>query len=546
MKSEPYGPAGAGASMSMTHRASMERILSIENAMDVTTVRYKGLHIWPFVRLQLWERLLHPNKYAPPGTIGLAHMARALSKSFFKPGFYLPYIEHSRRHRDNLARLAQYGGVDVLFFSRPEDHTERIGRRYYNPHLDSLVELVKTRYTYLKLEFSAEETGQTTPRVEHTHFFDSIDYLRCDAQRSIIAAFHDNNEQLRLENGRELAGLLAGTRFDLALTEEYMMLEAERILHYARYFSELLTVLAPKVVFLTHYHYDIAMALVLACKSVGVASVNVQRDHQGRHHAMYSHWHQLPEAGYGLLPDYFWCWGKASAEYLVEGASEPRRFHRPLIGGNRWLARWIERDAGRPPVSAAVRDYLRELASESHVVLVTLPAGRAEVPAMVVEAIRESPPAWRWLIRLHPGQAHQATDLETSLRALHLDRVDVVRPTRYPLYALLGRCHRHVTMHSTVAFEALRFGVSTVVIDAAGWEQFVDYLQRGLFTRAKTAGDLLAALSAPPPNLVETAPYIVTDRMYAVDALAEVMSRAKPAAEPAAGEAEERLLMGDG
>ncbi len=74
----------------MDYKTTIERILAIENAMDVTAIRYKGLHLWPLVRMQLWQRLLHPDKYAPPAAIGLKRLATKLSEGFFRPDFYAP------------------------------------------------------------------------------------------------------------------------------------------------------------------------------------------------------------------------------------------------------------------------------------------------------------------------------------------------------------------------------------------------------------------------------------------------------------------------
>ena len=525
MKPDSPPETVARATKSLSYRAATQHILAIEDAMDVTSVLYKDLRVWPFVRLQLWQRLLHPQRFAPPATIGLAHLAQALSQSFFKSEFYLPYVESSRRRQDYLAQLAEHGQVDALFFSRLEDHTERIGWRYCNPHIDAVANLIKTRNTYLKLEFSAEETKQTLPRAEYTHFFDSLEHLKADAQRSLIAAFQDRQELPELVNGQALTELLAGTRFDLALTSEYIMIEAERILHYARYFEELLTVLSPRVVFLTHYHYDIGMALILACRSQGIPSVNLQQNKQGMWHGMYSHWKSVPAEGYGLLPDYFWCWGKSSVEHLVDGMSCPNSNHRALIGGSPWLGSWIHGNMQERASNEAIERYTQALAGEEKVILVTLSSTQFTLPHLVLEAIRSAPMNWRWLIRFHPEQRGQIQQLEDWLQAAALTNVDVEQPSTYPLYSLLPLCHAHITERSTVAYAALRMGIGSIVIDPAGRELFERYIERGHFSRAESTPELLSQLSIPPANLVETTPFVVTDRMYALDALFEVLEK---------------------
>lgn len=511
----------------------MDRILAIESAMDVTSIRYKGLHLWPYVRMQLWQRLMYPKKYAPPGTIGLAHLAKSLSQSFFKPEFYMPYLAHSRRHRDNLSKLTKYGSVDVLFFSRHEDHLDQIGTRFYNRHIDPLTELVKTKYTYLKLELQTEKTSLSLPRVEHTHFYDALEYLRCDAQRSLIAAFQKNTEDLILEEGTVLTALLAKTRFDLALTEEYLMLEGERILHYIRYFKELLSVLQPRAVFFPRYSDDVTMGLIAACSAMGIATVDVQRGVQGPYQGMYGTWQHIPKGGYALLPDYFWCWGQPAVDAIHKGFARIEGAPRPVLGGHRWMAKWIEHDTENFRVSREIQTYSKSLAKHDHVILVTLPKGETGIPDMLLEAIRKAPLDWHWLLRLHPDEKHHVGALEMLLKHFRIQNANVAQATRQPLYALLKNVHRHISMWSVVSYEALRFGIPTLLIHQAGWTLCSDDVEQGRFDTADTAEEIIDWLSGASSIHIEESPYANTERTYALDALLEIMSHKTSALVPA-------------
>ncbi len=502
----------------------MDRILAIESAMDVTSIRYKGLHLWPYVRMQLWQRLMHPNKYAPPATIGLSHLAKRLSQSFFKPEFYMPYLAHSRRHRENLSRLTQYGSVDILFFSRQEDHIDQIGTRFYNRHIDPMTELVKTKYTYLKLELQTEKTSLSLPRVEYTHFYDALEYLRCDAQRSLIAAFQKNTGDLLIEEGKTLTTLLAKTRFDLALTEEFLMLEGERILHYIRYFKELLTALQPKAVFFTRYNDEVTMGLCAACSSLGIATVDIQHGIQGPNQGMYGAWQHIPKGGYALLPDYFWCWGQPAVDAIHEGFARVEGAPRPVLGGHRWMAKWIEHDAENFHVSREIQAYSKSLTDHEQVILVTLPEGETGIPDILLEAMRKAPLDWHWLLRLHPDEKHHVSELEMLLRHLRIQNANVAEATRQPLYALLKNVHRHISMWSAVSYEALRFGVPSLLIHKAGWVLSADYVEKGYFDTADTAEEIIDWLSVPSSIYPEETPYVNTDRTYALDALLEIMS----------------------
>ncbi|MEM8488499.1 MAG: hypothetical protein AAF564_23330 [Bacteroidota bacterium] len=505
----------------MDHKTTIERILAIEKAMDVAAIRYKGVHLWPFVRMQLWQRLLHPNKYAPPAAIGLRRLAHKLSQGFFRPDFYAPYLEHAKRHRSNLAELTDFGSVDVLFFSRQEEHEDVFGGRYYNRLVDPFIDLVKTQYTFLKLELITDQTQETLPRFEHTYFFDSLDYLRCDAQRSVIAAFQESPTIERIQQGNVLTQLLAGTRFDLALTEEYLMMEGERLLHYIRYFKEALAAIRPKVVMLSNYYDNLGMALVSAAKSMGIVTVDIQKDVQGQYHGMYSCWDKAPDAGYEMIPDICWCWGKPAVEHMRLGAGtfNPR----PLIGGNLWLEKWQDQEPVGFGLEPEATTFLDGLRAPQKVVLVSLQQSDRAIPDAMLEAMRKAPPDWFWLIRLHPAQRNKISALQEALEALHLENVNVEEASQLPLYPLLKQSHRHVTQWSTIAVEALRFNVPSLIIHPTGRAQFNHYIKQGHFSYATHAEGIIDALTAPRPPLVEETPYIETNRMFAREALEEIM-----------------------
>lgn len=516
----------------MDYKTTIERILAIEKAMDVTAIRYKGLHLWPLVRMQLWQRLLHPDKYAPPAAIGLKRLATKLSEGFFRPDFYAPYLEHAKRHRNNLSELSEFGPVDILLYSREKDHGDQIGGRYYNRHIDPLIDLIKTHYTFLKLELITDRTDQTLPRFEHTHFFDSLDYLRCDAQRSVIAAFQEFPNIPAIEQGRTLTQLLAGIRFDLALTQEYLMMESERVLHYIRYFKELLTAARPKAVFFVDYYDNIGLALITACKSLGITTVDLQSNRQGKHHGMYSCWNNVPEGGYEMLPDVLWCWGKKSVENIIESQPGNKQQQRAVIGGNTWLAKWIDREPAGFVFDSETSGFINEVNSNQKVILVTLQKSDSKIPKSIIEAMRKAPADWYWLIRLHPQQRGKVDTVANMLAELHIDNANVDQATNLPLYLLLRNCHRHVTGRSSVALEALRFNVPSIIVHSTGVALYKEYIDQGLFSFAKYAEEIIDALYEPTGSLVEDPPYVEIRRMYALDALSDIMSSATSPALP--------------
>ena len=504
----------------MHHRTSIERILAIEKAMDVTTIRYKGLELWPLVRMQLWRRLIHPHKFAPPATIGLKHLAHKLSQSFFKPDFYVSFLEHSKRHQQNLTKLEKGGPVDLLIFSKGEDHTDKLKGKYFNRFLDPVAELARSRFTILKVEVITEATNQSIPRYEHTHFLDALEYIRCDAQRSLINAFQKNGDAAILEKGNELTRLLGGIRFDLALTKEYLMVEAERMLHYIRYFKGILKILKPKAVFLAGYDEELSMALIAACKHLGITTVDMQQQAIGAYHGMYTHWMSMPESGYSLLPDYFWCWSPSDVQNIQDGMSAGTDVHRPVIGGNLWVSKWTEDDRMMPGKNAEA--FLNKLDPSQKRILVSLSNTEDCLGDNLIEAIRQSPPEWHWWVRVHSGMEHKIEEISSIFSDLKISNVEVSIPSKFPIYRLLKYVTWHVCEWSSTAVEALEFGVPSLIIHPAGREQYYQQIMDGYFEYKEKPHEIIEYLNQDPLPGKRADKYIVTNRIYALDALFDV------------------------
>ena len=513
----------------MHQRTSIERILAIEKAMDVTTIRYKGLRLWPLVRMQLWRRLMHPNKFAPPATIGLKHLADKLSQSFFKPDFYVSFLEHSKRHQHNLTKLAKGGPVDLLLFSKGEDHVDKLRGKYFNRYLDPIADLARTRFTTLKVEVITEATNQSLPRYEYTHFLDAEEFIRCDAQRSLINAFQKNGDGAELEKGDQLTRLLGSIRFDLALPKEYLMVEAERMLHYIRYFQGILSVLKPKAVFLAGYGEEFSMALIAACKRLGIITVDVQQQAIGAYHGMYTHWMSMPDTGYKLLPDYFWCWSSSDVQNIQDGKSTSPGFHRPVIGGNLWVSKWFDDESKMPGKNA--ESYLNKLDPDQKRILVSLSNSEDCLGDNLIEAIRQSPPDWHWWVRVYPGKEQKIEEIASLFADLNISNVEVSIPSKIPVYRLLKYVTWHVSEWSTVAIEALQFGVPSVITHPAGRELYYQHIMDGYFAYKEHPAAIIEQIEKNPVVENKVEKYLVTSRIYALDALFDVTESASQMAE---------------
>ena len=241
----------------MDHKYAIEELMRLEDQVDVTSLIYKDLHAWPHIRLQFWNQMLHPGKFTMPANLNVSELASQIKEAFFKTASYVPYLHHHQLHQQHLERLAGHGPIDVLLFSRVEDHADQFAGSFLNRHIDPMATLIGERLNWLKLELGTQRMAATSPRSKGTYFLDSVDYLRCDAQRSLVRAFQHADGLPEIEHAAALSKAIQADGFQLSFDAGWTMMELEKQRHYRDYFKEVLRVLQPQAVMLVCYYYDI-------------------------------------------------------------------------------------------------------------------------------------------------------------------------------------------------------------------------------------------------------------------------------------------------
>ncbi len=313
----------------------------IERECEVNAIRCDGEKVWPLIRMFLWRQLVHG-----PNTLNTKPHPRTLIPSAFTirdpipcPGMSLPE------------------SCEALFLSRHENHVEKIGGKWINSYLDPYLELVKRKFTTLKLEI--EDPGKEARALR---FYDGVHF-----QQPSVAAFTET--PFSLENWDEFQEK-AEPLLGFPIPESNYLLGIHELRLYKAYFSRLLQKIKPKIVFIICWYYERWMSLCWACRDLGIPTVDLQHGKQGKYHGLYSHWGNLPEDGYALMPKYFWTWGKESQENFGQWIPANHAFHQAVVGGNQWLAGWKK---GRYFAEGEIfQNLARKCALYSRVILVSL------------------------------------------------------------------------------------------------------------------------------------------------------------------------------
>lgn len=512
----------------MTNKEAVETIVEIERQFDVTALRYKDIKVWPIIRIWLYFHMIdpcnHPSIDNQPGNAdnllatNLVCIIKApfrIIKNVFKGllagndnNFLtaeLVYIVKAPfrivknmayavncwwLHQKQLKFIYQYRNKEILFYSRCSDHTDQIDNKFYNRFIDPMIDFIQSKYSYLKLELLPHEIQGTLPRYEHTIFLNTSWHFY---RGEITNKFRWFINKKTIKKFSELRKKVFEVTGKIEINEEYFLDQVFQVEQYQKFFRELLTGLKTKVFFFADYTSVIEMGLIWACRKRGIKTVDIQHGTQGDYNGKYSHWTRMSKEGFELLPDFYWSWGEKSRDNIIKWYPAGFRHHLSVVGGNRWLGKWVEdKNFGIDTKQKGFYNYLKTF---NKVILVTFQHTLDSTPEYLFQAMHLSPDNWIWLIRRHPLQRESNEQIQAVMRHHDIKNYEVVNASSYPLFALIKHSDCHVTECSSVALEALFFGLPTSIIHPTGRQVFENYINDGVFDYAATSDKILESIS---------------------------------------------------
>lgn len=482
--------------MEKSYGPLLNQIAAVERSCGVESLRVGKLGVWPLIRKFLWQQLSHSERRMLPLPVD--------SRQF--PGAVLEEPQYLYEDGANV----QPGGC--LFLSRPEEHTDSFSGRAYNRFIDPLISLAKKHGPHLKLEMLTEQGARSVPRFEPTVF------VKCSYTPDV-----QKTECLWI-SGWDSFARPASRILGFELEEMSFLPAVYQILVHRDLFSKIIARMRPRAVFLACWYYEAAMALAWACRLAKIPCVDVQHGKLGKNHGMYTHWTNIPENGYELIPRFFWSWGEASRANITRWFPQGHEHHVSLVGGNQWLGMWM--DGRQPDLSPDSEVFLEGLAQWCRVVLLTLQPLDEPLPEFLLDAMETSPPDCLWLCRLHPLQKARVSEFTQKLRSHRIDRFEMEFATELPLYALLRKSTHHVTGFSSVCYEALHFGLRTAIFHSVGLETYTEELASGDFAPTDGVDALLNYVCHVQNDLDgRSRAYIEVDTDKALHTFEEILRR---------------------
>jgi hypothetical protein len=430
----------------------------IEIKYPVNEWAYKGVKIWPVIRLNLAMKLHQQSEKSTEKSQSI--------KTDNRP-FFSTYIDPFLKGREYENPVVKKSDIVFLTHSLFKVNIkDKWYDRFVDPLVDQLNDLHKTAYT---LEYSSKDEYQPHTYHPTTMIQWELNMIRLKAKlmnklgtpKAEFRSFHDVNMHLK--------------KFDVQMNSQLSYVKyLSLIIEMSKYFERILRKSEAKVGMVVYYYGTEGMAFNLACSRIGIPSVDLQHGVQGPYHRAYGSWSNVPDSGYELLPRHFWCWDEKDASSINSWADKTN-YHKAFVGGNSWLELWKNKKADVPFIKEYQERSLQLIEEENKkkVVLVSLQTGR-DIPSLLIELMNKGEKDWYWFIRLHPHMLKQKEGIVKKLTN-DLDNTisyNIDEATNLPLYAILPYVDLHITEWSSVVIEAKEFGVKSLIVHEFGKELF--------------------------------------------------------------------------
>lgn len=464
-------------------------INQVEQVFPVHTWKVNDLDAWVLIRIQLgWELLEHFNQSEKQGKdkdkfISLAQkqevfaspskndisilslakkivskLKRWVGLGLYYIGFYQEVFFYKYLAIKQIQRKANY-----LFFV-PNSSMCQISGLWFNQFADPIISTIKKkkRADYVVLE--ANNSVSRYPKFHKNYYnFDKLINYH-------LTKYSTENKSIQLSHYEDFLLFLNKTYgIDSGLLKiESMTQRLKDIKRLSLFFQHIIEKNKTEYAFLICYYWDWAMALIHACRENGVKTIEIQHGSQ-ENWFPYVKWANIPDNGYNMLPDYFWCWTEGETKQINNWAESIGR-HLAFKGGHAWLSFFSTQSF----IQKAYKKQYERLAevkkSGKKAILYTgQPLSDRLLNDSLIDVIKETAQNCIWWLRIHPRLLDNMETFQQEVREFGINHlVEVVDASLLPLPLLLQYTDLHITQESSSVIEAYLFNVPSIILSEHG------------------------------------------------------------------------------
>ncbi len=431
-------------------------IIEIEDSIDIESLTLDDFNTWPILRMILWSNLTSNGVSV--------EKKNYLAKTYNLVKGIVSKIFYSYR------KVEYKADSEKIFFSRPVYLQKLYSNKYVDRIVDPIIDLLASSHNLTKYYF------QKIPE-EKKLINDYFNFSPNTSFRSIKIS----QQQKEIINDIEI--LLNNE--SLNLKRKYM----DELHKFIKWYTSAKKLLQKhnnlKEVYIACWYFPDMMGICAAASELGIKTIDIQHGKQGKYQAMYSGWTKIPEKGYDLMPDSFWCWGQPSCDHIL--ASSPnRKKHIPFIGGYPWIDYYKKNS----PPQKLITNHT------NIIVLVTMqsPQGsnKERIPDFIMKFLfSNNTDDLEFIFRLHPDDEEGFNYCKERLKVVD-SRLYSIDTGSVNLYDLMRVATHHVTAYSSCCYEASLFNVPTLLYGDESKEIYKEDIDNKVFAWTNSNSDDLS------------------------------------------------------
>lgn len=468
----------------LTYKEIIEIAVKYETVHPVDEYQFFDWNVWPLIRTDtILSALLAPRFQQQPTIKNFLKRSQLLKyavqtfKSRLKVHERVKLWKLDPEHNDNHLATDR----DVVFLTLSQRRIS-FDQGLYEIYTDPLVEILN------KLEVSTlvwEAGEERTPRYHPSAWVSRL----IQKELKIAPELPSLPEPAWYVDFAPFAATIRGLQVPWTEVANRILYVQKLSIIYERWLKHV----NPRLLIIVCWYGLEEMAATLAARRLGIKSADLQHGIQGECHHAYSGWSKIPRTRYELVPDIFLNWGINQAQELLELNPSLAQHTKALTIGNLWLNKCRYSDCNFMYNDQSILHEL--VATHTKTILVTLQHGD-ESSDFIINALRQSPDDWLWLLRFHPNTPQlERVHVENKLRSLSCHNYEFKVSSRMAVYALMRICNVHVTGYSTTALEALAFGLPTVLVTPTGSSIYNDLIAKCTMFYAQNIEELFQILA---------------------------------------------------
>jgi hypothetical protein len=498
----------------MDNKKIIEVINDIEQKFNVNEVQYKSIKVWPLLRLLIVQELSGNNNQKVENKNSFSDHIRSTALAIKTIFFYLIKIIRS----SSICEI--HDCVDIYLISRSSDRTECINGKFFNRITDSLFFYIKDTFTVRIIEYTNIGKRQKPTFYENCNIDDMItiayNKIMLFNQLPLCIKFSKNDKNIL-----ELISDYLERKYGLYVNwSDRLSRYVRTLLVYKKVFKKFFNKNKPKCIITVCFYDLVSMAMILACNELNIKTAEFQHGQQGDYHIMYSHWNNFPMEGYEILPEIFFVWGNKSFNRINSWCEKSIR-HKVIIGGNPWVSMWKNETL----FMDVYKSYDLSIFNNKYKkILLSLQPLNDPIPNNIISVIRATSGKVKWYIRLHPRMSNLHSNVCKFLSDNGCDNYELDYSTQLPLYLILKFVDLHITLWSSVAYEALAFGVHSLIVHVNGYNQMKEYCDKKIFYYSEDSTEITNVINTDFEFKPEVDEYINSDSSIIIQSLNKILT----------------------